>query len=210
MSDEPEEFHPYVRLLLARMKSNPDDFTYEANLVPLNTEMFFTEAEKAAVWAARREVVLSRSHEQLMQRILKSNEPDEYETTDGKYRATERYANSPTAGQVLATSQNGYTWTTTDHDAYLAQKQAAQRQHAALMNAQQSSLMQNQLGGLAQSQQGRLYNDPNLYSGATTMPATTASALGLKTETASEALTGVTSTTVTAELIKSLNKLLGR
>jgi len=156
VSDEPEEFHPYVRLLLARMKSNPDDFTYEANLVPLNTEMFFTEAEKAAVWAARREIALGRNHSNLMEQILKANEPKEnkYVLPDGsQYKVTERYSH-----------------TQLDRDAYLLQ---SQRMQNSLQAAQQSALMQSQ----------------QAYSGP--MPP-------------------IPSTTVTPELIKSLNKLVGR
>jgi uncharacterized protein YktA (UPF0223 family) len=180
VSDEPEEFHPYVRLLLARMKSNPDEYHPEYRSDEMDrVKTFLTDVERAALHAAERDILLGRYHQNLMQTILKSNEPEKAE--DEKYRAAEIYARGANAGQVLTTSQNGYTWTSAmDHDAYLAQKQAAQRQHAALMNAQQSSLMQNQLGGLAQSQQGRLYNDPSLYSGGMTIPTTTASALGLK------------------------------
>lgn len=72
MSDEPEEFHPYVRLLLARMKSNPDDFFYEHIILPVASEVYLTEAEKAAVWAVRREIALGRNHEKLMEQILSS------------------------------------------------------------------------------------------------------------------------------------------
>ena len=187
---EAEEFHPYVRLLLARMKSNPDEFAYEENAKPIINESFFTEAEKAAVWAARREVVLGRSHEHLMQQILKSNEPDDYETLDGRrYQASERYAKGATAGQVLVTSQNGYTWTTADHDAYLAQKQAANQILGTKTNAQQSSLMQNQLGGLAQGQQA--------YSGRISAP----TSMGLVPDN------GNTSASTWGSTI---NKLLGR
>lgn len=202
MSDETEEFHPYVRLLLARMKSNPDDFLYETIAVPIENESFFTEAEKATVWEARRELALGRSHSKLMERILKSNEPkDEYETSDGsRYRASELYRaglaqTHGNAGQVLASSTDGYTWSTSamDRDALLAQQKAQtwgalRNTHQGYHQAAQGALMQNQLG--AQS--------PQAYSGAITMPATTASALDVKTETASEALTGV------------INKLLGR
>lgn len=170
---EAEEFHPFVRLLLARMKSNPDEFIYDEGMLPTASEEYFTEAERAAVWAARREVVLSRSHEHLMQTILKSNEPDEYETANGaKYRASEHYL-AGKANQVLASSTNGHTWTKVDHDAYLAQQQAAKQHLAAQINAQQRAHMQNQLGGLAQSQQA--------YSGTITMPTSVASALGVTT-----------------------------
>lgn len=160
---EAEEFHPYVRLLLARMKSNPDDFFYEANAVPTENESFFTEAEEAALWKARREISLGRMHSKLMEQILKANEPKE-----DKYSTREQYK--------------------LDRDAYLAQQQQHQRNLAAQMNAQQSALMQSQLGGLAQGQQ--VYGDARL-----SMPTVA---------------NGGTGTTVTAELIKSLNKLVGR
>ena len=198
MSDETEEFHPYVRLLLARMKSNPDDFFYETNAVPIDNESFFTEAEKTAIWEARREQVLSRCHSKLMERILKANEPkDEYETSDGsRYRASELYRaglaqTHGNANQILASSQNGYTWTSAmDRDALLAQQKAQtwgtpQNTHQGYNQAAQSALMQYQLGA----------QNPQAYSGAITMPATTGT---LTTSTASEALTGV------------INKLLGR
>ena len=129
-----------------------------------------------------------------MQQILKSNEPDEYETLDGRrYRASQLYANGATAGQVLASSTNGYEWTSMDHDAYLAQRQAVQRQNAAQMNVQQSSLMQNQLGGLAQGQQA--------YSGRISMPTSVASALGVVPDNGSTSASTWGST---------INKLLGR
>lgn len=149
---EAEEFHPYVRLLLARMKSNPDDFTYEANVI---SETYFTEAEKAALWAVRREIALGRNHEKLMEQILKANEPKEH-----KYSIRERY--NPTQ---------------LDRDAYLAQSQRIQ---SSLQAAQQSALMQSQ----------QVYGDARL-----SMPTVA---------------NGGTGTTVTAELIKSLNKLVGR
>jgi len=157
VSDEPEEFHPYVRLLLARMKSNPDEYhpEYESEEID-RVKTFLTDEELAAVRAAEREILLGRYHQNLMQTILKSNEPKEAE--DEKYRASKLYAQGLTAGQVLAATRDGYTWTKLDHDAYLAQSRNMQN---SLQGAQQSALMQSQLGGSAQSQQ--LYNDPSLY-----------------------------------------------
>jgi uncharacterized protein YktA (UPF0223 family) len=169
------------------MKSNPDEYRPEYKSEEMDrVKTFLTDVERAALHAAEREVLLGRYHQNLMQTILKSNEPKEAE--DEKYRASKLYAQGATAGQVIATTRDGYTWTKLDHDAYLAQSRNMQN---SLQAAQQSALMQSQLGGLAQSQQ--VYGDARL-----TMPTTAASALGLKTETASEALTGV------------INKLLGR
>jgi len=160
VSDEPEEFHPYVRLLLARMKSNPDEYHPEYKSEEMDrVKTFLTDEELAAVHAAEREILLGRYHQNLMQTILKSNEPKEAE--DEKYRASKLYAQGATAGQVIATTRDGHTWTKLDHDAYLAQ---SQRMQNSLQAAQQNALMQSQLGyggGMAQSQQ--LYNDPSLY-----------------------------------------------
>lgn len=201
MSDDNEEFHPYVRLLLARMKSNPDEYhpEYESREME-RTKAFLTDAERAALHAAEREILLGRYHQSLMEKILRSNEPQEYETSDGsKYRASQVHG---VAGQVVATSTNGHTWTSAmDHDAYLAQQRA---QAWGTLNSQQgyhqaaqSALMQNQLGGLAQS--------PQVYSGAITVPATTASALGIK-----PGLVPDNGSTTVSTWGGVVNKLLGR
>jgi len=184
MSEEP---HAVVRLLLKRMESHPEEFKRikmfgsRWSEYVNDIEELGSEADKAAIGKAMQNIRMNEIHEAVMDELVNGPERrrEEEETQQQAARASQLYAKGATAGQALATSKDGYTWTKLDHDAYLAQSRNMQN---SLQGAQQSALMQSQLG----------------YGGGIVMPATTASALGLKTETASEALTGV------------INKLLGR
>lgn len=81
MSDEDikldeETMHPAVLLLLARMKSNPQDFRTPFHESHSHIWKFFNKAEKAAVSAADREITLEKFHSKLMKDILEQNDPD--------------------------------------------------------------------------------------------------------------------------------------
>lgn len=83
-NDEPE-FHDTVKLLLARMDSNPDDFIPQG--VPNNSnrqnfrhfvevaQQYLTGAEKAALKQKLREVGLMHIHKQIMRAILNGEKP---------------------------------------------------------------------------------------------------------------------------------------
>ena len=72
-----EEMHPAVLLILARMKSNPQEFKLPFHEAHSSVWKFFNKAEKAAVSAADRELAMTKFHQSLMDRILKANDPDE-------------------------------------------------------------------------------------------------------------------------------------
>ena len=76
-ADIPEDFHPYVRLLVIRMRSHPEEFhSYLLNTGP-KAKDFMTPEEQAFVWKEERRLVLEAEHEKLMHRIMQASEPVE-------------------------------------------------------------------------------------------------------------------------------------
>ena len=80
---EPEKFHPFVELLLARMESNPQEFVGQlvGTKAPKNhgriaedAAQYLTPEEKRAVKAGMRVANLNFLHEELMGSILKDGE----------------------------------------------------------------------------------------------------------------------------------------
>lgn len=82
--DIPEGFHPYVRLLIVRMRSHPEEFNPEALEPSPRTKDFMTKAESEFVWNEERKLLLDARHQQLMARIMKANEPEAEEDTRAK------------------------------------------------------------------------------------------------------------------------------
>ena len=71
-------FHPAVELLLARMKSNPDEFApkgYRWNKLVESNAHNFTEEEHVAMNAGRREIAMNAFHVAVMNELLR--EPGE-------------------------------------------------------------------------------------------------------------------------------------
>ena len=75
--DIPEDFHPYVRLLIIRMRSHPEDFNPLLAEPDARKKDFMTGKESEFVWREERKLVMNASHETLMRQIMKANEPEE-------------------------------------------------------------------------------------------------------------------------------------
>lgn len=110
-----DEFHPVVQLLLARMKSHPEEFggnnradeyisrTEEDRWWQARTlvEDYGTEAEKEAVVAAMREIKLKVAHEWMMDELCNGDERRRREQEEKK-RA---YVSVPLHAQGVPYSQ---------------------------------------------------------------------------------------------------------
>jgi len=73
--DIPEDFHPYVRLLITRMRSHPEEFNPFVMMPQPKAERFMTEAERMFLWNEERKVALDIKHQELMRRIVEAGEP---------------------------------------------------------------------------------------------------------------------------------------
>jgi hypothetical protein len=71
--DIPEDFHPYVRLLITHMRSHPENF--HPNVHDPNTREYMTEAERMFLWDEERKIVLDFKHQELMGMIIAAGEP---------------------------------------------------------------------------------------------------------------------------------------
>jgi len=131
MSEEP---HAVVRLLLKRMESHPEEFKRikmfgsRWSEYVNDIEELGSEADKAAIGKAMQNIRMNEIHEAVMDELVNGPERrrEEEETQQQAARASQLYAQGATAGQALATSKDGHTWTKLDHDAYLAQSQHAE------------------------------------------------------------------------------------
>ena len=101
--DIPEDFHPYVRLLIIRMRSHPEEFNPLLAEPDPNKKDFMTYDEKQFVWREERKLVMDASHETLMRQIMKANEPEEdlNETTIAKQLQAWQQMNAMQSNSVL-------------------------------------------------------------------------------------------------------------
>ena len=101
--DIPEDFHPYVRLLIIRMRSHPEEFNPLLAEPDPNKKDFMTYDEKQFVRREERKLVMDASHETLMRQIMKANEPEEdlNETTIAKQLQAWQQMNAMQSNSVL-------------------------------------------------------------------------------------------------------------
>jgi hypothetical protein len=97
----PEEPHPFVALLLARMESSPEEFGPDNGpwrVMVDQSKQYLTAEEKKLLKAAEREVGLRYLHAKMMQKLLAGKAPSYLPATD----------NSTTLGMGTATTLGTY------------------------------------------------------------------------------------------------------
>ncbi len=101
--DIPEDFHPYVRLLIIRMRSHPEEFNPLLSEPDPNKKDFMTQEEREFVWQEERKLVMDASHETLMRQIMKANEPEEdlSQTTMAQKLAALQHMNAMQSSSAL-------------------------------------------------------------------------------------------------------------
>ena len=88
-----EEFRPVVQLLLARMKSSPEEFGLGHNKyrhwlgILEGVNEVATEAEKVALMDTLRDIRMDELHHRAMKLILQDKQPEE-----AQFKTTERYS----------------------------------------------------------------------------------------------------------------------
>jgi hypothetical protein len=95
--ETPEEPHPFVALLLARMESSPEEFGPDNGpwrVMVDQSKQYLTAEEKKLLKAAEREVGLRYLHAKMMQKLLAGKVPSYLPATD----------NSTTLGMGTATA----------------------------------------------------------------------------------------------------------
>lgn len=98
-----EEFRPAVQLLLARMKSSPEEFGLGHNKYRAWTDILesvqvhATEAELVALTDALSDIRMEELHHRAMKLILQDKQPEDYDTEEARWKATERYSTGYTS-----------------------------------------------------------------------------------------------------------------
>jgi hypothetical protein len=117
MGDKTEEtavieptLHPVVELLLARMKSNPDEFEpkgWRWTKLMESSGNYFTEEEHAALREGQRQVSMSALHVAVMNELLRApeEEVDERLCAQGAPISSQYYQNAISAQQLQAYQQ---------------------------------------------------------------------------------------------------------
>jgi len=119
--DIPEDFHPYVRLLITRLRSHPEEFNPFIVLSTPKPDDFMTEAERQFLWNEERKIALDLKHQELMRRIVAAGEPKEDFTTEQLEKAMKQ-AQGMQQQQSMAASQ--------------AYQSSLQNNHNSLLGAQ--------------------------------------------------------------------------
>jgi len=117
MGDQKEEtavveptLHPVVELLLARMKSNPDEFApkgWRWTKFMESSDNYFTEEEHAALQEGQRQISMSALHVAVMNELLREpeEEADERLCAQGAPTPSQHYQNAISAQQLQAYQQ---------------------------------------------------------------------------------------------------------
>lgn len=85
--EEATEYHPFLKLILARMASNPEEFALSGKWRALARQALphLTASEQAALAAAERGVILGLLHTELMQGLLAGDTPVRFSSSDNTY-----------------------------------------------------------------------------------------------------------------------------
>jgi hypothetical protein len=76
--ETPEEPHPFLTLVLARMKTNPEEFNPDNSqwrVILDQSIRYLTAGEKAALRDAEREIALDHLHKKVMKKLLADKAP---------------------------------------------------------------------------------------------------------------------------------------
>lgn len=128
VEDEAAEPHPFLALVLARMKTNPEEFNPDNSpwrAMIDQSKQYLTTEEKTALKAAERDVGLDHMHKKLMKRLLADKTPTPSLTSSQPLSATtsSAYLGSAVASLNTHTTPRGQQRITRDgyhevHDGY--------------------------------------------------------------------------------------------